>query len=194
MKQLAFLVMAILFTGAGCWGNPSAQDAQRVSTIDRTSILAEARENDLIMDEGEIAAMASATREGDSFGRSPGDLTTYLETNVKDWRSAALADVTGGEGFGIAQATFAQGTFTLIAEMGNLPEPSSEYFYEAWLVRREGELAVFSLGRAQKTQKGYTMVYLTSTDFSDHDFFVLTLELDDANPAPAEHILEGTLK
>lgn len=186
--------MAIVFTGAGCWRNSSTTEMQTGSTIDRASILVEARENDLIMDEAEVAAMAAAALEVDALGRTPDDVATYLETNVKDWWSAALADVTGGDGYGIAHATLTNGTFTLIAQMGNLPEPASDYFYEAWFVRREGELAVLSLGPAQKSQIGYAVVYLSRTDLSDYDFFVLTLESDDDNPAPGEHILEGTLK
>lgn len=194
MKKLVFLAIAAIFAGFGCWGNGSTRPEQTGSTIDRASILVEARENDLIMDEAEIAAMAATVLEVDVLGRTPEDVATYLEANVKDWWSAALADVTGGDGYGLAHARLTDGTFTLIAEMGNLPEPAPSYFYEAWLVRREGELAVLSLGRAQKTEKGYAIAYLTSTDLSDHDFFVLTLEPDDGNPAPAEHILEGILK
>lgn len=186
------LLALVLLLGAGCRDSSSEGGAQPV--IDRNSILLEARENGLIMGDTEIAAMAAAELEVDQDGRRVEDVQGYLNTNVKDWWSAALADVTGGDGYGIAHATLKTGSFTLIAQMGNLPEPASEYYYEGWVVRREGELAVLSLGRAQKTEDGYALVYLTSTDLSDHDFFVVTLESDDGNPAPGEHILEGILK
>lgn len=192
MKIFVSLLSFMLLLGAGCRDSSQSVDIQPV--IDRNSILLEAQENGLIMDEAEIAVMASAQLEVDQNGRHVEDVQGYLKTDVKDWWSAALADVTGGNSYGIAYANQTSGSFTLIAQMGNLPEPASGYFYEAWLVRREGELAVLSLGTAQKTENGYATVYLTSTDVSDHDFFVITLESDDADPAPGEHILEGILK
>ena len=196
MKKFAFLACTVVLAGTGCFGSGEATEDTSAtgSIVDRASILVEARENGLIMDELEILAMRAAVLEQDPQGRSPEDVVGYLETNVKDWWSAALADVTGGDGYGIAHTTFQGGTFTVLAEMGNLPEPASEYFYEAWLVRRDGELAVLSLGPAQRIEDDYVVVYLTSTDFSDHDFFILTLESDDGNPAPGEHILEGNIK
>lgn len=190
-KTLLWTLMALVVTGAGCSQNTS-QEAP--AEIDRDAILFEARENGLIMDDTEVAAMATVQLEVDQEGQQVEDMQGYLNTNVKDWWSAALADVTGGGSYGIAHATLKAGSFTLIAEMGNLPEPASGYYYEGWLVRREVSLAVLSLGRAQKTEDGYALVYLTSTDLSDHDFFVVTLESDDGNAAPGEHILEGILK
>lgn len=189
---LISLILAVALVGFGCRNSSTTQTAD--TAIDRGLILLEARLNGLIMHDEEIAAMAKATLELDEDARTPQDVEAYLETNLKDWWSAALADVTGGEGYGLAHATLKDGTFTLLAEMGNLSEPASGHFYEAWLVRRAGEIAVLSLGPIQKTEKGFAIIYLTSTDFSDHDFFVLTLESDDGNPAPSEHILEGILK
>lgn len=186
------LLLLMLLLGAGC--RISSKDSVAQPVIDRDSILLEARENGLIMDEMEIAAMTSAQIEVDQNVRRVEDVHGYLNTNTKDWWNAALADVTGGGGYGIAHAMFKNGSFTLIAQMGSLPEPPSESYYEGWLVRRKGALAVLSLGRAVETQDGNALIYLTSTDLSDHDFFVLTLESDDGNQAPAQHILEGTLK
>lgn len=194
MKRLLFLSTALVLAGVGCFGNDDTDSTDTPATIDRASILLEAQENGLIMDDTEIAAMAAAELEVDQEGRRVEDVQGYLKTNVKDWWGAALADVTGGDSYGTAHATLKTGSFTIIAQMGNLPEPASGYFYEGWLVRRGGSMAVLSLGRAQKTEKEYAMVYLTRTDLSDHDFFVVTLESDDGNSAPGEHILEGILK
>lgn len=192
MKSYVISLLAFtLLLGAGC--RDSSASTQAEPTIDRESILFEARENGLIMDDAEIDAMVSAELEVDQEGRSSEDVQEYLNINVKDWWSAALADVTGGDSYGLAHATLKTGSFTLIAQMG-LPDPASEYYYEGWLVRRGGSLAVLSLGRAKKIENGYAMVYLTNTDLSDHDFFVVTLESDDGNPAPGEHILEGIIK
>lgn len=192
MNKLAFLVLvALTLTGAGCFF--STPDS--VSTeIDRGSILVEARENGLIMDGEEITLMAQTAPAGDPLVLAAWDLETYLDADVRDWTSAALADVTGGESFGIAHSQYVSGGFTLVVEMGNLPEPASGYFYEGWLVRRGENFSIVSMGRATQTQDGYANVYLSGTDFTDYDFYVLTLEPEDGNAAPAEHILEGTLK
>ncbi len=51
-----------------------------------------------------------------------------------------------------------------------------------------------STGPAEILEYTYINIFTSSTDYSDHDFYVLTLEPDDGNTAPDEHILEGTLK
>jgi len=67
-------------------------------------------------------------------------------------------------------------------------------FYEGWLVRRGDSFSVLSIGHAVKTEKGYMNVYQSPTDLSDHAFYVLTLEPEDGNSAPEEHILEGSFR
>ncbi|MBI4435289.1 hypothetical protein HY630_01325 [Candidatus Uhrbacteria bacterium] len=195
MNKPAFLVLVtLMLIGGGCLSTYSASDSAAEPTIDRASILVEARENGLIMDEAEVSLMAQTPVTSDPAVLAVPDIQTYLEANVRDWSAAALADVTGGDSFGIAHSRFASGTYTLVAEMGNLPDPAAGYFYEGWLVRRGEDFSLVSTGRVQKTDNGYAHVYLSTTDLSGYDFYVLTLEPDDANPAPAEHILEGTLK
>lgn len=193
MKLTAlYVVFAIMLLGSGC--TRSSTDTSSEPTVDRGSILSEARENGLIMDEEEIAAMSLATLETDPAGQAPQDVSIYSEQDMKGWWSAALADVTGGTSYGIARATLDSGTFSFLAEVGNLPELAEGYFYEVWLVRRGESLGVLSLGPLQKIEKGFGFVYQTSTDLSDHDFVVVTLEDNDGNKAPGEHILEGSLK
>ncbi len=195
MNKPAFLALAILvLIGGGCLSKDAASDSTAEITLDRASILVEARENGLIMDEAEVFLMGQTSPTVDPAVLPVSDIQTYLEANVRDWTSAALADVTGGGSFGIAHSQFASGTYTLVSEMGNLPDPANGYFYEGWIVERGDGLALTSTGRAQKTQDGYGNVYRSQTDLSDYDFYVLTLETDDGNPTPAEHILEGTLK
>lgn len=128
-------------------------------------------------------------------GRSVEEVASYLKTDVKGWRAGALADVTGGGSFGLAHVQLVDGQFTLIAKLGGLPDPADGYFYEGWLVRRGAELSVVSTGRALRADEDwYLNVFHSPTDLLDHDFYVLTLEPDDGDPAPAEHILEGTIK
>ena len=163
MNTFAFLsVIALIFIGSGCLSPDTTGSAS--TDLDRDSILVEARENGLIMNEDEVVAMAQTTPVEDPAVRAAQDIEAYLDTNVRDWFSAALADVTGGTSFGLAHSQFASGTFTLVVEMGNLPEPASGYFYEGWLVRRTENFSLMSTGRAVKTQDGFTNVYLSGSE------------------------------
>ena len=75
----------------------------------------------------------------------------------------------------------------------NLPNPVGTDFYEGWIVRKGLRFDVISSGRVEKVGGVYTNTYSSGQDLTDHDFYVLTIEPDDGDPAPAGHILEGTL-
>jgi hypothetical protein len=51
-----------------------------------------------------------------------------------------------------------------------------------------------STGKIEQTQGMQVNTFSSSTDYSNYDLYVLTLEPDDGDPAPADHILEGTLE
>jgi len=118
--------------------------------------------------------------------------------------SASLKDVTdgkiirgtntGGNSSGTAQADFnsVEG-YKLKAVFENLPDPQGNEFYEGWIVRQGSDMDVLSSGVAEKENGQYVNTFSSDTDLTDHDFYVLTLEPDDGDPAPADHILEGTL-
>ncbi len=101
----------------------------------------------------------------------------------------SLKDVTGGSSSGKVVAGFENGEYRLSANFENLPEISDEFFYEGWVVRQEAPTSVISTGKVIDN----TNIFTSNKDFTDHTFYVLTLEPDDGDPAPAEHILEGTL-
>ena len=106
--------------------------------------------------------------------------------------SGELVDVSGGQAAGIAQAGFVDGTYNLLAEFANLPDPAVEFFYEGWVVRQQ-PLSVVSTGEVKKLGNVYKNVFNVSQNLIDHTFYVLTIEPDDGDPAPADHILEGTM-
>ncbi len=103
-----------------------------------------------------------------------------------------LFDVTGGISSGIAQATYDAGQYMLLATFEDLDDPEGSDFYEGWIVRNS-PLDVISTGVVEKKDGVYTNTYSSTQDLTDHDFYVLTLEPDDGDPAPADHVLEGTL-
>ena len=188
-------LLTLVLVGGGCFFKGENKDNQNTTPeIDRDAILFEARENGLIMDEGEVARMTQIEVSADPTGSVAEPVDAYLKMDFKGWAAAALADVTGGGSFGIARTRFLNGKFILVAELGNLPDPQLGYSYQGWLVRRGEQMDAVSAGIPVKTDKGNAIVYLSSQDFTAHDFFVLTLEPDDGNPSPAGHILEGEIK
>ncbi|KKR04646.1 MAG: hypothetical protein UT30_C0005G0049 [Candidatus Uhrbacteria bacterium GW2011_GWF2_39_13] len=195
MKKIVFFpLIVLLLVGGGCVKDKETLSTQTPSdVIDRGSILIQAKENGLIMKDEEIAQMKVQPLETD-VGVIFTDVSDYEEMIVKGWNSAALADVTGGDSFGLAYANFSNETYTIITKMGNLPEPAQGYFYEGWLIRRGDSFSVLSIGHAVKTEKGYMNVYQSPTDLSDHAFYVLTLEAENGNATADEHILEGSFR
>ena len=123
---------------------------------------------------------------------------------VESIASGLLADVTNGEDVlgintrglaeGVAVASYAVGTYSLDVVFDNLPDPLGTDFYEGWVVRRGEEPSVISTGRLVREGDTYKNDFLSSRNFMDHTFYILTLEPDDGDPAPAYHIAEGELQ
>ncbi len=192
-KTLLPLLIVLVFAGFGCSAINSDSTAPS-GEIDRSAILMEARENGLILSEDETGKMSDTSMMKKDEMEKDTTPAAFAQEDFAGWKSAALADVTGGESFGLARSTFENGRYKLVVSMGNLPELENDYFYEGWVVRRGDDFSVISTGPAEKTTDGFINVYESAQDLSDHDFYVLTLEPDDGDPAPAEHILQGTFK
>ena len=117
---------------------------------------------------------------------------------------AVLKDVTGGDdvrrintggeasGEAIAGLDDDAGAYSLAASFQGLPEPTGTDFYEGWVVR-QSPLDVVSTGRVEKNGEQFFNVFSSSEDLLDHTLYILTIEPDDGDPAPADHILEGTM-
>lgn len=120
--------------------------------------------------------------------------------------SGVLADVTDGKNVlgdintkgassGIAQVTYVDEKYNLVATFEDLPDPVGTDFYEGWVVRQGIRFNVVSTGPAQKKGDVYVNEFQSEVDLTDHSRYVLTLEPDDGDTAPAEdHILEGVLE
>lgn len=82
----------------------------------------------------------------------------------------------------------------LYVEFDNLPEPVNGAFYEGWLVQ-QNPLDFFSTGVVEQDENGvYIDTYTDDVDWNQsHNFYVLTLEPNDGDPAPADHIVEAVL-
>jgi len=187
-----FITLGIItLFGFGCISNSEKTDVSVV--IDRDAILFEAKENGLIMNDEEIQKMAATNVNLDEMLKEA-DKDAMKLNDFSKWLAAALADVTGGDSYGMAHMRFENNTYSMIAEMGNLPILQDDYFYEGWIVKRGEQMSVISTGKAEFDGEVHLSAYQSKQDLSDYDFFVLTLEPNDGDPAPAEHILEGMFK
>lgn len=103
-----------------------------------------------------------------------------------------LSPVDGGNGSGAAMATFENDEYLMRAEINNIPDPEEGFFYEGWVVRPE-PFNFISTGELKKEGDTWVNDYMSETDFTDHFRYVLTIEPDDNDPAPADHVVEGDM-
>lgn len=111
----------------------------------------------------------------------------------EDAERAELKDVSGGDSSGIATRKLENGMFEH-SVLADLPEPPTGQFYEGWLVRgTEGseDYSVLSTGSMEMAKGGWMISFKSSTDLTDHDNVVVTLEKK-ADKTPEKHILEGS--
>lgn len=116
------------------------------------------------------------------------------------WFEHTIVDVTNGKEIrwittpetanGYALTQFAEWKFSLNAELFELSDPIWDDFYEWWLVRRD-PFDFISTWVIIKDGDIYRDTFTSSEDYSEYDFYVVTLEPNDGNPAPADHIIEG---
>jgi len=111
---------------------------------------------------------------------------------------AVLEDVTGTEiptGEAYARYFEDEGYF-LYARVENVPPLEDGYFYEGWVVRslpfRFESTGALEL--IDEEQQIFVNQFSSETNFLDHGRYVLTLEPDDGDPAPADHIVEGDFR
>ena len=87
------------------------------------------------MTSDEVIAMSSIEPVMAAGATNQANVETYLEVD-KGWSSAALADVTGGESYGLAHASFENGIYTVLADL-RLTKPSENFSYQGWLVKEQ---------------------------------------------------------
>lgn len=194
-KSIYYFLIVIVLFGFGCSKKTdNVVDGNVSKEINREQILAQAKRDGLIMNDNEIVAMSDVSVLQTTSGKNTTSFSQYLKKDFQGWNSAALADVTTGGSFGLAFSKFEKGAYTLVSKMGNLPELSEGSHYEGWIVQRGDEMHVMSVGKAIKNEDQFIIVFKSTEDLTSYDFFVLTLEPDENNPAPAGHILEGTFR
>ena len=91
-----------------------------------------------------------------------------------------------------ASVSYAEWDFTLHAKFKGISDPQGDDFYEGWLVQKS-PFKFISTGELKKVDGNYINHFESDIDYRSYDFYVLTLEPNDGNPAPADHIFEGTV-
>ena len=192
-KTWVAIIVVVLIAGAAVWAYSSKSDKHGAGDVMRNDAMMESEERAMMMEE---PSEDTAMMEMD-------DVMEEKMTDVAYSHSGTLEDVTGGEvvrgittegnGSGTASFVFDDNGFIMTATMQNIPDPSGTDFYEGWLVRRGDNFNFISTGKLELVDGQYVNTYASEADWTDHDFYVLTLEPDDGDPAPADHIVEGTL-
>ena len=102
--------------------------------------------------------------------------------------TAVLDDVSGGQATGTAWRKFSDNFYHQVETTG-LPSLEKGFFYEGWLV---GEAVFFSTGRVWLEGDLGVLYYTADEDKTDFESVVITLEPEDGDPGPADHVLEGS--
>ena len=100
-----------------------------------------------------------------------------------------LKDVSEGQAVGTAWRQASETKYSHKIEVNNLPTLEKGFFYEGWLVGDEG---FFSTGRMAEVAGEGKLYYTSDEDKSDYRGVVITLEPEDGEEAPADHVLEGS--
>jgi thiol-disulfide isomerase/thioredoxin len=103
-----------------------------------------------------------------------------------------LASVDGSSASGEVGYSLLNSNFVMSAKFNNLAEPKDGYFYEGWLVDSTTNKFI-STGKASSAAGVWLNSFSSETDYTSYTKYVLTVEPDDGDPAPATHILEGEL-
>lgn len=128
------------------------------------------------------------------------DESTEAKNDSGDYQySGVLRDVTmakdvlgintKGEANGIAKASF-NDKYELSVTVKDVPDPKNDDFYEGWVVRKS-PFKFISTGKLTKSGDKYINEYSSDKDLTAYDMYVLTIEPNDGDPAPAEHVVEG---
>jgi thiol-disulfide isomerase/thioredoxin len=103
-----------------------------------------------------------------------------------------LSAVDGSDAFGEAGFSF-KDKLELKASINSLKDPDEGFFYEGWLVDPSVEGKFISTGELNKENDIWVNNFTSPVDYTSYTKYVLTIEPKDGDPAPADHVVEGTL-
>lgn len=109
-------------------------------------------------------------------------------TKAQEIQGTMFTGLTGG----VAKSGLdTDGNYVIYIEFWELPVPKDDNFYEGWIVAPGGEF--ISTGKIEKVEDQFFNIFTSQIDYSPYTKYVLTLEPNDSDPAPADHIVEGVM-
>lgn len=99
-----------------------------------------------------------------------------------------VADDLMGYNYSNSSGTALINNTDLLVTFNQLPDISSDFFYEGWLVKSG---SFISTGEVLKNNDGVFVDTYSGTGLDDYTRYVLTLEPRDNDPAPADHVVEN---
>lgn len=187
MKSTTFLTLlaAIVIAATGCTF-PGQDSTTEDSTNTEQSDSTESNEIDTVslMNENDATEDVDANETTEAIKQESSQMDYMYKGD--------LDPVDGSNSSGVAMASFKDGEYMMRAEIRDLPDPEEGFFYEGWVVRKE-PFAFISTGELEKEGDAWINVYNSSTDYTDYNRYVLTIEPDDGDPAPADHVVEGDM-
>jgi hypothetical protein len=169
-------VVLVLVVGAGVYLFVSNDDGETSQINEQTEVVEDARDDAAT----NIEELEDAMYLSYPFMANLADVT----------ESSTLQGVAfDGDSSGEAYATFADGSYALYAEFDNLPPLTEDLFYEGWVIG--GAEGVVSTGVLEQVDGRFVNNFSSDQDLTDSTRYILTLEPNDGDPAPADHVVEG---
>ncbi len=98
--------------------------------------------------------------------------------------------VEGHSGSGEFGYSLKDANFVMLAKLNNLEELQGNNFYEGWLVNPTDKKFI-STGKLNNVSGNWTNTFSADVDYTSYTKYIVTLEPDDGDPAPAAHVAEG---
>lgn len=182
-KKIIVIILLVFIAGGYLWYNSN--------TSKQLSTDPSAEQNDQMQGDPESDEMK---KDVDEIMMEEMKQMTYMYSGVlSDVTEGELRGIsTNGQASGIAKADFNNGKYMVLTTFENLPDSIDDDFYEGWIVQKE-PFKFISTGRVEKVDGVYINTYSSGKDLTSYSRYVLTIEPDDGDPAPAVHIVEGDM-
>jgi hypothetical protein len=112
-----------------------------------------------------------------------------ISEKVAEVEAVVLQATGGSSGTGKTYRKVDTGTYYQKVQVSNMSPLQKGYYYEVWLENEDGSQV--SIGRLDMTSSSGELFYSAKGDKSDYSTTVVSLEIEDANPAIGERVLEG---
>lgn len=123
-----------------------------------------------------------------------GGKVEYDKHGEETWFAyGAMTEVGEYRANGVAQAHMFEDGYYLHTVTLNIEPAPDGYFYEGWVVNGSDIVSTGHLSNYFSDSR-HNLRFDGNIDYTNHTKVIITLEPDDGDPAPAEHVAEGVLK